>query len=90
MSKKFWLKHILLHKSPGFAQGTFPPVEQLGEHLNVLWGPNAVGKSTLTRAMRSLIWNNTSTLAVEAEGLLQTPDSEWNLSLPKANLSKPD
>ncbi|MBI9093727.1 MAG: hypothetical protein JEY71_02485 [Sphaerochaeta sp.] len=86
MSKKFWLKHMTLHKSPGFAMGTFPPVEKLGEHLNVIWGPNAVGKSTLSRAMRALIWGNTSSDEVEAEGLLGTPDSEWSLALSRGKL----
>ena len=88
MSKKFWLKHITLHKSPGFASGTFPPVEKLGEHLNVVWGPNAVGKSTLSRAMRALIWDTKSSSAVEAEGLLQAPDSDWNLSLSQGKLTQ--
>ena len=88
MSKKFWLKKITLHKSPGFASGSFPPVARLGQHLNVLWGPNGVGKSTLTRAMRALIWNTKSSGALEAEGTLQTPDSEWSLSLAQGKLSQ--
>jgi len=88
MRKKFWLKEITLHKSPGFASGTFPPVAKLGEHLNVVWGPNAVGKSTLSRAMRSLIWENKSSSEVEAEGLLETPDSDWLLSLSQGKLKQ--
>ncbi len=88
MSKKCWLKTIILHKSPGFASGTFPPVEKLGEHLNVIWGPNAVGKSTLGRAMRALIWEHKASGAVEAEGILQTPDSDWNLSLSQGKLTQ--
>ena len=88
MSKKFWLKKITLHKSPGFASGSFPPVARLGQHLNVLWGPNGVGKSSLTRAMRALIWNTKSSGALEAEGTLQAPDSEWSLSLAQGKLSQ--
>lgn len=88
MNMKFWLKRILLRKSPGFALDTFPPVEDLGEHLNVIWGPNAVGKSTLSRAMRSLIWNTSSSNVVEAEGVLQAPDSEWSLSLTQGKLTQ--
>ena len=88
MSKKFWLEHITLHKSPGFASGTFPPVKKLGEHLNVVWGPNAVGKSTLSRAMRALIWKTKSGNTVEAEGLLHTPESDWNLALAQGELTQ--
>ncbi|HKL56936.1 MAG TPA: ATP-binding protein, partial [Sphaerochaeta sp.] len=86
MKKKFWLERIQLHKSPGFEAGTFPPVEELGEHLNVIWGPNAVGKSTLMRAMRSLIWGARDNAEVEATGLLKADDSPWNLSLSNGRL----
>ncbi len=88
MSRKFWLKEITIHRSPGFASGTFPPVEKLGQHLNVIWGPNAVGKSTLSRAMRCLIWDHKSSRDVEAEGLLKTPDSDWHLSLSQGRLTQ--
>ncbi|MDY0290020.1 MAG: hypothetical protein RBR15_14440 [Sphaerochaeta sp.] len=86
MKKKFWLKRIQLHKSPGFEAGTFPPVDDLGEHLNVIWGPNAVGKSTLTRAMRSLIWGGRSNSEVEVTGLLKADESPWNLTLSNGRL----
>lgn len=88
MRQKYWLKDIALHKSPGFASGTFPPVAKLGEHLNVIWGPNAVGKSTLSRAMRALIWETKTHGEVEADGLLASPDSEWNLHLAQGKLTQ--
>lgn len=86
MSRKFWLTSIRVHTSPGFEAGTFPPVEELGEHLNVIWGPNGVGKSTLTRAMRSLIWNGKAHKEVEARATLQSPGSSWDLSLSHGKL----
>ncbi len=87
MSRKFWLKSIRLHKSPGFEAGTFPPVQDLGEHLNIIWGPNGVGKSTLTRAMRSLIWKGKTGKDVEASGvLLESGASSWDLSLSNGKL----
>ncbi len=88
MRQKYWLKRITVHKSPGFAQDTFPPVEELGEHLNVIWGPNAVGKSTLSRAMRSLIWGKPSYDGVEAEGVLRAPGTDWSLSLSQGKLKQ--
>lgn len=86
MNRKFWLTDVRVHMSPGFDSGTFPPVEELGEHLNVIWGPNGVGKSTLTRAMRSLIWNGRAHRDVEARGTLQSPGSAWDLSLANGKL----
>ena len=86
MNKKYWFTTVKLHKSPGFTQDSFPPVEQLSEGLNAIWGPNGVGKSTLCRALRSLIWKTDTVEGVEAEALLKTPDSSWNLSLSQGML----
>ncbi|MFA7128767.1 MAG: AAA family ATPase [Sphaerochaeta sp.] len=81
MSNKFWFSSMKLHKSPGFSQGTFPPVEQLSEGLNIIWGPNGVGKSTLCRALRSMIWETDDKQGVEAEAQMEAPESAWNISL---------
>ncbi len=88
MSKKFWLKRVALQKSPGFTLGSFPPVKQLGPCLNVVWGPNAVGKSSLARAMRALIWDTkpSGEVSAEAEGFLEGLDHSWNLSLSQGRL----
>jgi len=86
MKRKFWIKDIRVHKSPGFEAGTFPPIQELGEHLNIIWGPNGVGKSTLTRAMRSLIWKSGVSNEVETSGTLQTDESLWGLSLANGRL----
>ena len=86
MKRKAWIKSIRVHKSPGFEAGTFPPIQELGEHLNIIWGPNGVGKSTLTRAMRALIWKSGVSKEVEASASLQTDESLWDLSLANGRL----
>lgn len=88
MSKKFWLKQIEIQKSPGFPLGSFPPVKGLGPSLNVVWGPNGVGKSTLARAMRSLFWNGRAKGEVVAEGTLDGQDSSWDLSVSQGRLKQ--
>lgn len=80
MNKKFWLKKITIDKSPGFSYGAFPPLDELGEHLNIVWGPNGVGKSTLARAMRALIWKYKGSESIEAKGHLIGPDSAWQVT----------
>ena len=88
MSKRVWLKNITLRKSPGFDLGAFPPIKKIGKYLNIVWGPNAVGKSTLSRAMRFLIWKCPNSDSVEADATMETPNSTWNLSLSKGHLKQ--
>lgn len=86
MKERVWLKNITLRKSPGFDLGSFPPIKKLGKYLNIVWGPNAVGKSTLSRAMRFLIWKCPNSDSVEADATIDTPDSPWNLSISRGHL----
>ena len=80
MSKKFWVSQIDVKQSPGFSLGSFPPIQKLGSSLNVIWGPNAVGKSTLSRAMRSLIWKTSRDEELMVEGTLVNDNETWKLS----------
>lgn len=88
MSKKIWIKEAVLHRTPGFGVGTFPPVQDFSEGLNVVWGPNGVGKSSLSRGLCSLLWDKRATSSVEAEGRLETPDGPWHLSLSQGSLKQ--
>lgn len=70
-----------LRRSPGFELGEFPPIDNVNQGLNVVWGPNGVGKSTLVKAMRALIWKTKSSKDIDAEAQLETPDGPWRLEL---------
>ena len=45
---------IEIIRAPGFERGGFT-VDDLSPGVNVIYGPNASGKTTLTRAMRRLL-----------------------------------
>lgn len=77
MSIRF--KSVRIARSAGFASGSFPSLDQFGDGLNVVWGANAAGKSTLARAMRSLLWKKARDPELEASATLSTPDGEWSL-----------
>ncbi|RYG38948.1 hypothetical protein EON81_02345 [bacterium] len=47
---------VWVRQAPGFTSDYRPALENLGEGFNLVLAPNAAGKSTLARAMRSLIW----------------------------------
>ncbi|AEV28700.1 hypothetical protein SpiGrapes_0874 [Sphaerochaeta pleomorpha str. Grapes] len=88
MSKKLWIKEAVLHRTPGFGVGTFPPIRDFSEGLNVVWGPNGVGKSSLSRGLCSLLWDKQAASSVEAEGTLETPDGQWHLNLFQGTLKQ--
>jgi energy-coupling factor transporter ATP-binding protein EcfA2 len=80
MSKKrIWIKGAKLQRSPGFQLGEFPSIDEFSERLNIVWGPNGVGKSSLANALCSLLWNRQVPKSVEAFGTLETPDGQWRL-----------
>lgn len=79
---------IHLAKAPAFTSQAFPPIGDLGEHLNIIHGPNGVGKTTLVRTLRSLIAKTEFQADYEAEAHLQDDDGFWQLSLSQGRLKQ--
>lgn len=88
MSNKFWFKKVRLLRTPGFNVGEFPPVEGLSEGLNVVWGPNGVGKSSLSRSLSALLWDRDERKEIEVEGTLESFEGPWSLSLSQGVLQQ--
>ncbi len=88
MNNSYYLQDISLIQSPGFGPSSFPRIENLGPSLNVIWGPNAIGKSTLSRAMRAILWNTPSGKHIIATGTLYSPSSLWKLQLNLGHLEQ--
>lgn len=51
----FAFTSVNIRRAPGFAESGFK-VEQLSPGVNIIYGPNASGKSTFARAIRRLLW----------------------------------
>ena len=49
------LRRLTIHRLPGIDDGF--KVEGLGDGLHVIVGPNGIGKSSLCRAVRALLWS---------------------------------
>lgn len=49
-------RSVAIREMPGFPVEEGFQVAGLQDGLNVVWGPNGIGKSTLARAMRLLLW----------------------------------
>jgi len=56
MDNKFLTFHkINIIRAPGFSPPGFS-VEGLKPQINIIYGPNAAGKTTIARALSYLIW----------------------------------
>jgi len=88
MSSSYRFVNIHIDKAPSFFSQTFPPIEALGEHLNILHGPNGVGKTTLVRTLRSLIAKTEFQNDYEAEASVQDGEDLWHLSLSRGKLKQ--
>jgi hypothetical protein len=66
-SRALRFKQIAISRLPGFGINAFPPIPEFRTGLNVVWGANSVGKSSLARAMKSLIWPRQDDIDAEAE-----------------------
>ncbi|MBX3413888.1 MAG: AAA family ATPase [Pirellulales bacterium] len=64
MSPKFAFTALQVRRAPGFAEAGFR-VEQLSPGVNIVFGPNASGKSTFARAIRRLLWPQEAALPQE-------------------------
>ena len=86
MKKQLQFTSFSLFRAPGFPSHTFPDLLNLHTGLNVVYGPNGVGKSTLVRTMRSLLFSSDTQKHLEAEARLSSGTQQWHLSLSQGKL----
>lgn len=73
-------KRLSIIRMPGFPTSGFN-IDRLGPHLNVIYGPNAAGKSITAKAIRSLLWPSKAADRDESSGLFELEDAEWQVNL---------
>ncbi len=81
MAKRYWIEDITIRRAPGFPERTFQPVKGLSPQLNVIWGPNGIGKTTLAKSMRSVLWERDKDGEFSVLALLKGQEGEWSLNL---------
>jgi uncharacterized protein YhaN len=90
MSKHYSIKDITIERTPGFPFGKFPEVTGLTKALNVIWGPNGIGKTTLAQALHSMIWKSRIPDTLEAGALIGSgsENDEWRSSVQQGNIKQ--
>ncbi|MGE4584565.1 MAG: AAA family ATPase [Sphaerochaeta sp.] len=75
-----------LLKAPGFGSHFFPTLTFPPHGLQIIYGPNGVGKTTLMRSLRSLLATTGEEQDLEAEAVFSVDQELWNLSLSEGKL----
>jgi len=78
MTTPLIIRNIHVGKAPGFSRQSFPSVQNLQPGLNIVWGANCVGKTTLAQCMRELLWKSEAA-GFEAEGDIEMDGERWQL-----------
>jgi DNA repair exonuclease SbcCD ATPase subunit len=74
--------NIKLAKMPGFMSASNNlELEDLESGINIIYGPNAVGKSTLAQAFQHLLWPEQAPETAVVEGGFKLEESDWQVNL---------
>lgn len=76
----FIIQHLAIQRMPGFRNG-IKPFENLANHINIITGPNASGKSSTARAMQQIIWQNDKNQDLSAESSVSLGEDQWRIEL---------
>lgn len=78
MPEALVITQVEVEKAPGFGPGRLPVLTGLRSGLNVVWGPNGIGKSTLARALKGLLWRSPED-RLEAVAQARAAGRDWQL-----------
>ncbi len=81
---------LTVNSAPGFEQGGFS-LDELGARINIIYGPNAAGKTTAARAMQLLLWPQKEGKGdyprrSHVEGRLETDEHTWFAEYDRGNI----
>lgn len=65
---------------PGFEKGGFK-LARFVSGINIVFGPNACGKSTAARALRALLWPTTAEKTDEISGVFEAGGRDWSVDV---------
>ncbi|MBU2551255.1 MAG: AAA family ATPase, partial [Proteobacteria bacterium] len=81
MSSAVRFKGLLIRRMPGFPSGG-PALDFSGRDVNVIYGPNASGKTTAARALQALLWPRApGQERWSVTGCFQIGDAAWTVDL---------
>jgi DNA repair protein SbcC/Rad50 len=81
------LRRLEINLLPGIDDGFALEQEQFGDGMHVVLGPNGIGKSSLGRAMRSLLWRDGAGSAqVVSSARFESTDGDYSVTRETSSL----
>ncbi|MDA3912340.1 MAG: hypothetical protein PF448_13385 [Bacteroidales bacterium] len=78
--KHLIIKSLQIDKMPGFPNG-LPPFSQLSEHINIISGPNASGKTSTARMIKTALWPENGSSGLYLDCKMQVDKELWNVKI---------
>ena len=79
MGTRYRFERMHLSRSPGFRSPPFGELDTFSPGLNIFYGPNGIGKSSLIRAMRALLHKTKDGDFIDAEAIVKGETERWAL-----------
>jgi energy-coupling factor transporter ATP-binding protein EcfA2 len=80
VSGPLWFRQLLVRRMPGFPGGGLR-LDALSPGINLVHGPNASGKTTLARALQSLLWARVAPAEAWLEGRFDVAGASWSVRI---------
>jgi uncharacterized protein YhaN len=78
--KHLIIKTLQIDKMPGFPNG-LPPFSQLSEHINIISGPNASGKTSTARMIKTALWPENMSSGLYLDCKMQVDKELWSVKI---------
>ncbi|MCF7890071.1 AAA family ATPase [Candidatus Bipolaricaulota bacterium] len=77
MSRELYFRSLELHRFPGFRPSDGFSLSDFTPGVNVIYGPNGSGKTTVARALQCLLWPGSSPEVCHVNGNFKLEKNEW-------------
>jgi len=74
------IKSLQIDKMPGFPNG-LPPFTELSEYINIVSGPNASGKTSTARMIKTALWPENDNSGLYLDCKMQVDSELWNVKI---------
>ena len=78
--KHLIIKTLQIDKMPGFPNG-LPPFSQLSEQINIISGPNASGKTSTARMIKTALWPENISSGLYLDCKMQVDKELWSVKI---------
>lgn len=82
--KPLQIKEFTISKMPGL-RSKIIQLKNISPHINIVYGPNASGKTTTSKALQRMIWGS-DTSGYELSGNFQLSDDNWRVDIESTHI----